>query len=85
MLPPRLLSVIPANDKTLLLKYETGENKAFDVKPYLSGPWFGELRDDNYFRTVKMLPGGMGVEWQNGQDIAPHELYELSIPLKSKG
>jgi len=80
MLQPRLLSVIPADDYTLLLKYETGESKVFDVKPYISGSWFGELRDVGYFRTVQMLPGGTGIEWKGGQDIAPHELYDLSIP-----
>ncbi|MCD7945576.1 MAG: DUF2442 domain-containing protein [Clostridiales bacterium] len=69
----------------LLLKYETGENRIFDVKPYLSGTWFAELRDVGHFRTVQLLPGGIGIQWKNGQDIAPHELYELSEPLKSKG
>ncbi|MCD7753513.1 MAG: DUF2442 domain-containing protein [Clostridiales bacterium] len=85
MLQPRLLSVNPADDFILLLKYETGENRIFDVKPYLSGTWFAELRDVVYFRTVQLLPGGTGIHWKNGQDIAPHELYELSVPRKSKG
>lgn len=85
MLQPRLLSVVPADDNTLLLKYETGETRVFDVKPYLSGAWFEALRDDSYFRTVQMLPGGIGIEWKDGQDIAPHELYERSLPLESKG
>ncbi len=85
MLQPRLLSVVPANDFTLLLEYETGENRIFDVKPYRSGAWFGELKDVSYFRTVQLLPGGIGVRWKNGQDIAPHELYELSVSRKSKG
>ncbi|MCD7760476.1 MAG: DUF2442 domain-containing protein [Clostridiales bacterium] len=85
MLQPRLLSVAPADNFTLLLKYETGESKVFDVKPHLSGAWFGELKDVSYFRTVQLLPGGFGIQWKNGQDIAPHELYELSVPLKSEG
>jgi hypothetical protein len=66
-------------DYLLCLHYETGETKIFDVKPYLSGSWFGELKDRSYFRTVQMLPDGAGIEWSNGQDIAPHELYELSV------
>jgi len=79
MLQPKLLSVVPHDNYMLCLTYETGEVKNFDVKPYITGPWFGELRDKGYFRTVQMLPGGIGIEWSNGQDIAPHELYEHSI------
>ena len=80
MLQPRLVKAEPVDHLKLRLTYETGEVKLFDVSPYASGPWYGELRDEPYFRTVRMLPGGTGVEWSNGQDIAPHELYECSAP-----
>lgn len=79
MLQPRLISVEPIAHMKLRLKYETGEVKLFDVSPYAIGPWYGELRDESYFRTVHMLPGGIGIEWGNGQDISPHELYDESI------
>lgn len=79
MLQPRLKNVEPLDSLKLRLEYETGEVKIFDVAPYASGPWFGELKDRAYFKTVHLLPGGIGIEWAEGQDIAPHELYELSI------
>ena len=80
MLQPRLVNVEPVDYLKLRLTYETGEVKIFDVSPYANGSWYGELKEDAYFRTVQMLPGGTGVEWRNGQDIAPHELYECSAP-----
>ena len=55
MLQPRLKSVEPMDAYKLRLVYETGEVKIFDVAPYISGPWFGELKDMGYFRTVQML------------------------------
>ena len=79
MLQPRLVNVEPVGHLKLRLTYETGEVKLFDVSPYANGSWFGELKEDAYFRTVRMLPGGTGIEWSNGQDIAPHELYECSV------
>jgi hypothetical protein len=79
MLQPRLVNVEPVDYLKLRLTYETGEVKIFDVSPYANGSWYGELKEDAYFRTVQMLPGGTGVEWRNGQDIAPHELYECSV------
>lgn len=79
MLQPKLKSVQTLPDFKILLSYENGENRVFDVTPYISGPWFGELRDRDYFNTIRLLPNGIGIEWPNGQDIAPHELYESSI------
>lgn len=81
MLQPKLTSVEPIAPLKLRLVYETGEIKLFDAAPYANGPWFGELREASYFQTVRILPGGIGIEWDNGQDIAPHELYECSIPM----
>ena len=82
MLQPKLTTVHTVGDAALRLSYETGEVRLFDVSPYMSGPWFGELKNPDYFRTVHLLPGGVGIEWGNGQDIAPHELYERSVPAE---
>ncbi|MDR0881683.1 MAG: DUF2442 domain-containing protein [Candidatus Adiutrix sp.] len=81
MLQPKIVNVEPEANHTLKLYYETGEQKLFDVAPYISGDWFGQLRDLSYFGTVRIIPGGSGIEWANGQDIAPHELYELSLDI----
>ncbi len=82
MLQPHILTVKAMPDKKLLLKYETGEVKLFDVIPYIDGSWFNELNDEMYFNSVRVLQDGTGIEWPNGQDIAPHELYDLSIQYK---
>jgi len=80
MLQPKLLNVEPSENYTLLLFYETSEIKVFDVKPYISGDWYSELLSSDYFSSVHIIRDGKGIEWANGQDIAPHELYDLSIP-----
>jgi hypothetical protein len=79
MLQPHLTGVTALPDYRLLLNYETGESKIFDVTPYIDGDWYGHLRDVNYFASVRVLPDNTGIEWPEGQDIAPHELYDLSI------
>ena len=80
MLQPKLVRVEAIFPLTLRLYYETGEVKLFDVTPYATGSWFGELNDEAYFQSVRLLPGGVGIEWNNGQDISLHELYERSVP-----
>ena len=82
MLQPRLLKVEPVKPMKLRLFYESGEVKLFDVAPYATGTWYGQLKDECYFNAVQLLPGGIGIEWPEGQDIAPHELYENSIEVK---
>ena len=77
MLQPRLTFVRPEEGHFLYLEYDSGEARRFDVRPYMNGSWYGELCDPLYFKMVRLLPNGGGTEWPHGQDIAPHELYEL--------
>ena len=79
MLQPKIKLVKPIEPFSLVLEYETGEKKIFDVLPYAKGTWYSELKDKNYFNTVHIVNNGSGIEWANGQDIAPHELYENSV------
>ena len=53
MLQPELLSVSPKDDYKLLLLCENGEKKIFDVSPYISGAWYGELKDLETFKKSK--------------------------------
>lgn len=76
---PNVKNVTVLNDYNILVEWETSEKKIFDCKPYINGNWYGQLKDKNFFKTV--CPCGNTVEWKDGQDIAPHELYEESIAL----
>ena len=76
MLQPELVSVSPEEGYKLLLSYKNGEKRIFDVAPYICGSWFGELKDPGIFKRVRV--SHHTVEWEHGQDIAPHELYNYS-------
>ena len=67
---------IPLEDYMLLIKFSNGEEKVFDVKPYLEDKVFFELKNKELFKTVKV--GGLSIEWANGLDICPDELYNQS-------
>lgn len=79
MLTPKITSVKPMAEHTLHVCFENGKCGIFDVKPYIRGSWFSELADENYFRQVYIIDDGCGIEWPNGQDIAPHELYDMAV------
>lgn len=69
---PIVLNVVPQEDYSVVVTFETGETKKFNVKPYICGDWFGKFEDVSVFNTVR--PYGNTIKWADGQDIAPHEL-----------
>ena len=70
---PKAIDVIPLKNYMLEVLFNNGEKKIFDVKPYLKFEPFKELENENEFRKVKI--GGLSIEWENGADICPDELY----------
>ena len=76
----KLLSVCALDNRRLRIEYQNGETKIFDITPYLKGDWMGALGNPEYFKQVSIEPEFQDtVVWPDGQDIAPHELYELSV------
>lgn len=76
---PDVKTVEPIDNYNLIIIFSNGEIKQFDVKPYIKGNWFGKLKNISVFNIVR--PCGKTVEWIDGQDIAPHELYKLSFAI----
>jgi len=73
LLRPTAVKVVPLENYMLRIVFDNGEIKKFDVKPYIKGKWYSELMDVQYFATVSV--NGYSVEWANGQDLCPDELY----------
>ena len=78
MLRPVVTKVEPIENYSLILSFDNGERKQFDVKPYIQGSWYGMLKDESYFKSVH--PNGYSIEWADGQDLCPDELYYTSVP-----
>jgi hypothetical protein len=74
-----LKAVKPLKDYRLLLTFENGEQRVFDVGPYLSKGVFAELKEPGRFNSVRVSFDT--VEWPNGADLCPEVLYEGSVPV----
>ena len=61
------------DDYFLLLTFENGEKKLFDVKPYLNMGKFKELKDKKLFESVKISFDT--IQWDNNLDFDPEFLY----------
>ena len=66
----------------LLISFENGEQRVFDVTPYLDRGAFRDLKNGDTFNTVRLSFDA--VEWPNGADLCPEILYEDSVPADSE-
>ncbi len=79
---PPLLDVVNVEaraDNTLLLVFENGEQRIFDMAPLLERKPFQALKNSPLFFEVRVDYGT--VVWPGEIDIAPETLYEQSLPV----
>jgi hypothetical protein len=69
--------VKPLSDYFLLLRFENGEERKLDMKPFLQSGIFRELIDVNLFNTVRVSFDT--IEWANEADLDPEILYQYSV------
>ena len=75
---PDIMEVRALNDYFIYLKFKTGEEKVFDMKKYVDKmEYYKNLKARAYFENVKVR--GETVEWENGEDVCPENLYYDSI------
>lgn len=80
--PIRICGVRPLKNHKLWLRFNTGEDRIFDITPILKIPAFAPLADWETFSGAYIDYGV--VVWNDGDiDIAPEMLYEQSLPACS--
>lgn len=77
---PKILKVKALEEYKLLLEFENGEEKIFDMEKYINQKFYQKLKNRKYFENVRSL--GNTIEWENGEDVAPENLYYDSILVK---
>ena len=77
---PNPIEVKALENYDLYIKFEDGKEKIYNVKHLLETILFySKLKDKEYFKNVKI--DGNTVTWEQGEDIAPENLYNDSIPV----
>lgn len=76
---PSVRKAEPKQGYKLIVHFSNDEVREFDVSPYLDKGIFAELRDDEYFKKVRVEFGA--VEWPNQQDFSKDTLYLNSTPV----
>lgn len=70
-------NVKPLNEYKLLLMFERGIKKIFDMNPYLKYPMYEHFADISLFNSV--CTNGQTVVLNDDIDIAPESLYKNGI------
>lgn len=73
---PIVINVEAQKNYLLKLTFDNQEIRVFDTTLFLEKGVFKELKDENYFKKVKVAFGS--VEWPNEQDFSKDTLYLLS-------
>jgi hypothetical protein len=72
--------VQPMDNYQLILTFENGEKRQFDMNPYLNKGIFRELCDVSVFNTVRLSFDT--IEWANEADLDPEILYKNRIKIE---
>lgn len=78
---PDILKVKTLDNYMLEILFSTNEKKIYNMKELIERNLiYKNLKDVEYFKKVKLR--GETVEWENGEDVCPEELYYNSKPSK---
>jgi hypothetical protein len=70
------------DDYNLLLTFEDGTVKMYDMKPELWGRLFEPLKEPNSFKKVYIESGT--IKWPNGAEICHDKLYRNSSEVRQE-
>jgi len=76
-----VVSVVAQKGSTLLIVFENGEERRFDMKPLLDKKPFSKLKNSPLFMKATVAHGT--VVWPGGIDIAPETLWDKSEPVQA--
>lgn len=77
---PRVTHLTPQTDHRLLLDFDNGETRVFDLTPWLDKGVFRMLRDSPEFAQARVVDGS--VEWPGEIDLSYDTLYARSALVK---
>jgi hypothetical protein len=79
---PKILHLDFLNGHKLLITFSNGIIKEYDCAPLFKRPEFFLLKDEGFFKSVKIDCGGYGISWNDNVDISEYELWTNGVEKK---
>ena len=77
---PKIISAKVLQQYTLLVEFDNGDWREYDVAPLFNQSIFLPLKDLCLFKNVHVEQGGYAVSWNNEIDISEYELWQNGKP-----
>lgn len=78
---PKISSVQALENKKLLVKFVNDVKTVYDCTQLLDIDMFRLLKNDAFFRSVKVDAGGYGISWNDGADLSEYELWINGVEI----
>ncbi|MBO4293219.1 MAG: DUF2442 domain-containing protein [Clostridia bacterium] len=79
MIPPRIKDIKVLDNYNIEIYYINGEKRIYNMEKNLEFKFYNNLKNISYFKLAKSAE--TTIEWPQGEDIDPNELYENSIVI----
>ncbi|EIM64364.1 DUF2442 domain-containing protein [Desulfobacter postgatei] len=79
MIVPKIKTAVVADQNTLVITFDNGEVKQYNISRLLTNEVFSPLKNQAFFKNVKVEPGGYAVYWNDMIDISEYELWKNGI------
>ncbi len=76
---PKIIKIKYKNNFIYYIRFADGRAADVDLKPFLWGEAFVELKDKTFFKKAFIDKTTGTIMWPNGLDLAPEALYEKTI------
>ena len=78
---PKILSVQPQENKKLLVTFVNGIQKVYDCTQLMDRDMFQLLKNNAFFKSVKVDAGGYGISWNDELDLSEYELWINGVEI----
>ena len=84
-LAPRAASVVAEPPSSVVVTFDDGSARRYDLGPALDLPVFRPLRDPAELARVRVTETRGGIEWPSGADLSAGTLYHAGCPVVGRG
>lgn len=72
---PKIQSVSPLTGRRLRVTFVNGVDKTYDCNQLLHLEMFQPIKNEAFFKAVRVDRGGYGVSWSDDIDLSEYELW----------
>ncbi len=81
--PPRIEKIFIEKQGIYVLSFNNVIKK-YNIAPLLEKEQFQKLKNQSFFKSAKVDPGGYGISWDDDCDLSENELWNKGEPINDR-